>query len=328
MNIPTDRTAVYVHTSDSQLLPALVGIHSLRTTGGLKDEDVRLLRLEGSDLDQRRDGQSYLAGGVKAWDHTHHAAFHLLRRMIPQLMDYQGRALVVDPDVFAVAPVAPLLGSDMAGKAILARYVPDGYLGDGKPYYSTGVMLLDCSKLKHWTWEADVAGIFNLSLDYWHLLQLKNENESIIGVLDEQWNSMDKLSADTGLLHLTRIATQPWSTGLPLPDDIYDPTYVPSLPTRLWKKIAGQPPRLYRAHPEREQERVFFDLLAGCLNQGLLPESFLEAELKAGRLRSDAFEILAASGYSRASRTQRVSRKNLLDEFGIDSGYDHKSRFR
>ena len=40
----------------------------------------------------------------------------------PELMNYQGRSLVVDPDVFCVSNVNELLSRDMQGKALLARH--------------------------------------------------------------------------------------------------------------------------------------------------------------------------------------------------------------
>ena len=41
--------------------------------------------------------------------------------MPPGLMGYEGRSVVIDPDIFAVADVWELLTRDMQGKAILAR---------------------------------------------------------------------------------------------------------------------------------------------------------------------------------------------------------------
>ena len=48
-------------------------------------------------------------------------SFTPLRFMPPQLMGYEGRAIVVDPDVFAVGDVHELLTRDMEGKAVMGR---------------------------------------------------------------------------------------------------------------------------------------------------------------------------------------------------------------
>ena len=118
-----DRPVVFVHTDNSQLLPALVSIHSLRTRGGGNEGfDVRLLRLEGSPLDARSDGRRFsYAHHEMTWDHTRAWSFHYLRRSVPDSMGYRGRALVIDPDIFAVGSILPLLKSDMEGKAIWSQ---------------------------------------------------------------------------------------------------------------------------------------------------------------------------------------------------------------
>ena len=41
--------------------------------------------------------------------------------MPPELMGYEGRALVIDPDILAVADVWELLSRDMQGAAIMCR---------------------------------------------------------------------------------------------------------------------------------------------------------------------------------------------------------------
>jgi hypothetical protein len=231
-------------------------------------------------------------------------------------MDYQGRALVIDPDVFAVRSLVPLLTADMAGKSILCRFMQDGFLGDKGAYYSTGVMMLDCSKLEHWNWEAELSGLFAGRNDYWDLLQLKTENPEHIGELDERWNSLDKLTADTCLLHFTRSCTQPWKSGLPMPDDVYDPTAPWPFAARLRRLVSKRPLRRYQRNPYADQERFFFDLLARCLVDGALPESFVHSEIAKSRLRADTFDLLEKSGFRSVSGSAR-QRQNLLDEFQL-----------
>jgi hypothetical protein len=311
------KPVVFVHTNDYQLLAALVSIYSLRRNcQNPQDFEVRLLRLEGSDIDGRRDGQAYSANGEKTWDHTEQNAFHLIRRSVPSRMNFGGRALVLDPDVFAVSTIAPLLNVDMQGKAIWARYIGDGFLGDGKAMYSTGVMLLDCTKLTHWTWEDEIHALFSGRADYWDLMQLSHEDPSSIGELSEDWNSMDKLTAETRLLHFTRVSTQPWKTGLPLPDDIYDPTAPWPFASRIRRHFSSRPLRRYRRHPSATQEKVFFDLLADCLNDGALPESFIAREITNENLRPDAPRLLARSGFQ-GGPTRPDAGLCMLKEFGL-----------
>lgn len=289
------RQVVFVHTDRRQLLPALVAVHSLRSRGEARD--VRLLQQDGTELDGRRDGQRYRAYGDAVWNHEHPSTFHYLRRWVPELLGFRGRAVVVDPDVFAVGSIVPLLEAEMGGKALLARYHPKGYANDGNPIYSTGVMLLDCEKLTHWRWHEEIEDIFAGRVGYHAMLQLANEPRENIGDLDERWNSMDKLTPETRLLHLTRLSTQPWAAGLPLPPDRYDPT-APIPEPSWWQRLLGiQPERRCRRHPDPAQEKLFFDLLAECLRESVVSEDFVRAERDAGNLRHDAFEMLSLSDY-------------------------------
>jgi hypothetical protein len=310
-----NRRVAFVHTNDAHLLPALVAIHSLRTRGGgAEGFETGLLRIEGSELDARRDGMPYGLNGEATWDHKRAPAFHYLRRRPPELMGYEGRAVVVDPDVFAVRTVVPLFERDMEGKAVCCRYLPDGYLDDGAATYSTGVMLLDCAKLQHWRWNEEIDALFAGKLDYWDMLALRNEPPENIGELGEVWNSMDKLNDETGLIHFNRLSTQPWSAGLPLDHERYDPSAPIPTPS-WWQRLLGITPQRHRSvHPDPAQERLFFELLAECLAGGLISEAFLRTEIRSGHIRRDAFDVLARVGYRPANTPGSL----LLEEFELE----------
>ena len=73
--------------------------------------------------------------------------------MPPELMSYEGRAVVVDPDVFAVQDVWELLSATCRARRSCA--------GSGAPrHYASSVMLLDCAKLKHWKLATDFDALF------------------------------------------------------------------------------------------------------------------------------------------------------------------------
>jgi hypothetical protein len=48
----------------------------------------------------------------------------------------------------------------------------------------------------------------------------------------------------------------------------------------------------YRAHPDQNQERFFFGLLRECVDQGIVTEDMLRAEMRRNHVRHDAFEVL------------------------------------
>ncbi len=153
---------VFIHTSDKQMLAARLSAYSLRTRS--KDPDhfeVRLLRLEETAPSLSRPGRPkrYLwAARVCIWRNRDLQAFGPLRFLVPQLMSFQGRALVIDPDIFAIADVHELLQRDMNEKAIICRRRSSGR-------YTSSVMLLDCARLKHWDWNWNVDATFAFKLD-------------------------------------------------------------------------------------------------------------------------------------------------------------------
>ena len=77
---------------------------------------IRLERLLLSPNLSAREGQSFLRGGTsRIWHMADLQSFTPLRFLPPKLMNWQGRAVVTDPDVFAVGDVYELLQMDMLG---------------------------------------------------------------------------------------------------------------------------------------------------------------------------------------------------------------------
>src|SRR5918999_5333306 len=147
----TMKHCVFVHTNERQMVGALVSQHSLRRNSAHADKfDVRIIDTADFPFLRAREGQDYLRDGLKRqWLMDDLQSFTPLRFAPPELMDYQGRAVVVDPDVFAVGDVFELLTRDMAAKAIMCRTRAGAKkIYDGN--YASSVMLLDCARLRHW----------------------------------------------------------------------------------------------------------------------------------------------------------------------------------
>ena len=51
-------------------------------------------------------------------------------------------------------------------------------------------------------------------------------------------------------------------------------------------------PLRYKRHPDRNQERFFFGLLRECLDQGIVSQAMLQAEMERDHVRHDALEML------------------------------------
>lgn len=295
------RPRVFIHTNHRQLVGAFVSAHSFRRRSRHADRfDVAIIHHRDYPFFARREGQPYLRAGAKLpWRNDDLQSFTPLRFMPPELMGYAGRALIVDPDVFAVADVWELLSRDMAGKAILCR-VHDGVKRSVRGTYASSVMLLDCAKLRHWRVEAQFEEMFALERDYRNWLGLGCEDPATIGALEPGWNDFDHLGPETRLLHNTRRMTQPWKTGLPV--DFLPVENFPLFPPFGWlmtarRRLLGDYALLgrYRRHRDRRQEALFWALLRECLDAGEVDEAFLVEEMRRGHLRPDALERLAGA---------------------------------
>ena len=262
--------------------------------------DVRIIWAEDYSFIKARDGQAYLREGRQVvWIEDDLQSFPPLRFDPPRLMGYQGRAVVMDPDIFAVGDIAELLRRDMRGHAILAKRMP----ADGrKPgHWATSVMLLDCAKLTHWRCEEDFGRLFAGERDYNDWMWLLAEPEGTVGELEEQWNHFDTLDASTKLLHNTHRRTQPWKTGLPA-DFIPRGKHVDasgSFFTRALARLRGKQEGRrgrYKPHPDPKQEQFFFGLLREALAANAFPLSIVEEEIEYRHVRSDALSLVNAAG--------------------------------
>lgn len=295
----TAKPTVFLHTNNQQLVPALVGAYTLKARSSRPDLfDVRILRLEETPHLSGRNGQRYFW-----WDETHPATWHRsdlgsfypLRRMVPAVLGFRGRALVIDPDIFAVGDITELLFRDMADRAILAGARWDHYRG--RQLHSSAVMLLDCAKLTSWDWDAAIDSIFRGEIRLGPFLGLDDVPQGDIGVLEEEWNSCDSLNERTKLLHLTKIETQPWRTGLRADEYLHVPAVAPPL-AWLWleaRKVRSRGARqtvLQRRHPDPCQERLFLSALRECLEEGAISVDLVRWAIDKRYLRRDLFRAL------------------------------------
>ncbi len=288
---------VFIHTNERQWLGALVAEYSFRRNSRFADSfEVKFIHTRDYPFLQEKEGQTFLRGGTtRVWRMDDLQSFTPLRFLPPKLMNWQGRAVITDPDIFAVGDICELLDRDMGGKAIMGRHRSSKA---GKGYQvATSVMLLDCARLRHWEPEKDFDQLFRFEKDYKEWMVLAYEDPVNIGYLEDCWNDFDKLDANTRLLHNTKRRTQPWKTGLPVDytpaDKFRDKPLLGSL-NRLRAKLFGEYGLLghYREHPDKNQEYFFFGLLRECLETGHISEALVREEISKNHVRHDAFEVL------------------------------------
>lgn len=288
---------VFIHTNERQWLGALVAAYSFRRNARRPDSfDVRFIHTRDHPFLAAKEGQPFLRGGTtRVWRMADLQSFTPLRFLPPKLMNWEGRAVVTDPDVFAVGDIGELLDRDMGDAAVMGRHRSGKT--EKQQQVATSVMLLDCARLRHWDAEAQFDELFRFEKDYKEWMVLAYEDPANIGYLEDCWNDFDHLDADTRLLHNTKRRTQPWKTGLPVdytPADKFKDKPLLGALNRLRARLFGEYGLLghYREHPDRAQEAFFFGLLKECLESGEISEDVVRQEISRNHVRHDAFEVL------------------------------------
>jgi hypothetical protein len=274
---------VFIQANARQALGAKISSYSYRRNSRNPGSfDVRIIDVRDHPR-LMQQGQTILRGGhVRHWDPDDLQSFTPLRFYPPQAMGYDGRAVLTDPDIFAVGDVGELFERDLEGKSIWA--VPRPGHNNQPDYIATSVMLLDCAKLKHWQFDKDLDDLFAHRFDYVDWVELKREDRSTIGLLEPEWNDFDRLTPRTKLLHTTRRKTQPWKTGLPV-----DYTLRESGPLDFLRRLTT---RRYAPHPDRNQEAYVFSLLAEMVDAGEVTKPELVDEMAADHIRHDSLELI------------------------------------
>jgi hypothetical protein len=201
---------------------------------------------------------------------------------------------VVDPDVFCVSDIGPLITREMSGKAVLARKRG----ANSAKEFASSVMLLDNTRLRHWTVEKNFEEMFGLKRDYSDWINLRLEPKDSIGILEDFWNDFDRLTPETRLIHNTHRRTQPWKTGLKVdfrPAERAGSFNLSNLFHRTRRALFGEYGFLghYHKHPDGNQERLFFALLRECVEKGIVTKNMLGEQMRLNHLRHDALEMLA-----------------------------------
>ncbi|HPG23996.1 MAG TPA: hypothetical protein PLW10_00045 [Myxococcota bacterium] len=296
-NVDNERPNVFIHTNHRQMLGAIVSRYSMKRNSAEPDAfDVHLIDHADFPFFEEYEGREYLRDGApRVWRNEDLQSFTPLRFMPPELMGYRGRAVVTDPDVFAVGDVMELLRRDMQGNAIMCRPRSGAKRLEG--VLATSVMLLDCAQLTHWNVRQQFDSLFQFSFDYADWIGLKKEDRSKIGLFENEWNDFDRLTEKTKLIHNTKRKTQPWKAGLPadfIPAEKYRVFPPIRWVLRARRKLFGDYAFVgpYKTHPDPNQEAFFFGLLRECVDQRIVSEDFIRQEMARNHVRHDAFEVL------------------------------------
>ncbi|WKZ29086.1 MAG: hypothetical protein QY323_06200 [Patescibacteria group bacterium] len=277
---------VFIRTNKKQILGGMLGKHAiLRTAAHPEQIEVRYMVVDDMPLFRDFQGKTYKRHGETiTYDINDLQSFTLSAFMAPELAGYEGRAMVIDPDIFALADVEALFNRDLQGKALAAR--------PKRGVWDTSVMMLDCAKLRHWNMKKILEDLAAGRTTYEEWMSLKNEQ---VQDLEAEWNSWDVLVPETKLLHTTNRLTQPWRAGLKVD---FTRNRMPKLfgviPREWIARLRGTIPSRYQEHPDPKIRAFFFELVRDALAKGAVTEDVVRAEIAAGHVRTDLFEQLKA----------------------------------
>lgn len=271
---------VFIHTNNKQGIGAILAKFAIERYLP-KDSDIKVEILNVDNLEEFKNfaGKKYMRGGREiSYDPKDLQSFTLSRFMPPELMGYEGRSIVIDPDIFAIGDITPLMNMDLEGKPLAACKKKDAW--------DTSVMVMDNAKLKHWKMRDFLKALGSKQTDYVDIMSIKFEPE--IKELTRDWNSLDKLGPETKLLHTTNRLTQPWRTGLPIDFTITPmPKIFGIIPREPIHKLLGKYPTHYQPHPDKNIERWFLNLVKDALKAGAVTKEALQKEIDFGHVRKD-----------------------------------------
>lgn len=277
---------IFIQANKKQLLGAKIAQYAMETHGRARRHglEVRIILVESVPAFQEMIGKTYRKG-YDPYDFEDLQSFTLTRFMPPEIMSYQGRALVIDPDIFALSDVEPLFSLSMNDAAIAACKKGSGW--------DSSVMVLQCNALRHWNISTLLRDISAGVRTYENVIALKGE--SVIE-LSREWNSLDVLSTETKLLHTTNRLTQPWKTGLSIDFTINPmPKIAGIFPREMVRKLLGTYPTHYQRHPSAHIEQQFIELTKNALESGHINTQEIQEAARLGNVRKDLLSLVRGS---------------------------------
>ena len=279
MTSRSDR-GIFIQSNTKQLVGAKIAKHAMEVRGRAREHGipVTIIEVEKIPAFQAFVGKPYRKGNYAAYTFEDLQSFTMTRFMPPEMMGFSGRALVIDPDIFALTDILPLIEMDLGNAAIAACK---------KNPWDTSVMVLDNTKLTHWKIGLLLNDIAARKRSYEDIAALRDETVTI-AELSREWNSLDRLDEKTKMLHTTQRLTQPWKTGLSI-DFTFNP--VPKLfgfIPRFWVTH----PTHYQPHKNREIEKLFFEILRDALRDRAVSVQDVEDGIRSKDLRPDILSVI------------------------------------
>jgi lipopolysaccharide biosynthesis glycosyltransferase len=197
---------VFIGSGEASLVERKVAIYSLRKHAK-QELDIYVMNGTHNSI-ERNDREPILAPMSLKAKYQNITEFSLYRYLIPQICNYQGRAIYLDSDTICLSDIAELFEADLAGKDFSAKR-------EASEAWGLSVMLIDCEKcrfdLETYCTEIDQKLYGYSDFNQMNARFLRYHPFSI-AELDPNWNVFDFCNSDTKLVHYTNLYTQPWKS--------------------------------------------------------------------------------------------------------------------
>ena len=272
---------IFIQANNSQYVGALLAKYSIERFLRPEDNiDVEILQVERIPAFQNFVGKTYKHGSeIRTYTLEDEQSFTLTRFIPPEIMNFKGRAIVIDPDVFAVKDIKELFKLDLQEHTVACCDRADG------AFWDSSVMLLDCSKLSDWKIKDILQNLNNVKYNYTFATR-DILGESVLK-LSRDWNTLDEILDSTRMIHYTQQRTQPWKTGLPYTVTPRNMGKMFGIPKK-WLPIGRKKyPKKYHSHPDQKARDFFFLLLKDALEHGIITKEMIQDEIENKRIRND-----------------------------------------
>ena len=192
---------IYIQTNSKQFLASKVSAYSFIRFG----HNVKLMNFEESEILKKYLGKKYLRSGKLKTYENDLQSFTPLRFLAPILNNNKDLILVIDPDIFAISDPKIILDN------VNDDY--DLYCTSYNQILRSEMMLINSKKIQC-NFEKIIKELFEFKIDYKDLMSLSFDPSLKIKIIDNKFNSHDKITDDTVLLHTTNRITQPWKESL------------------------------------------------------------------------------------------------------------------
>ncbi|NEO90352.1 MAG: glycosyl transferase [Moorea sp. SIO3G5] len=205
-----ERVRVFIGSGEASLLERKVSIYSLRKHSH-RELDIYVFNGTHNAI-ELNDDQPYLAPMSLRLKYRNTTEFSLYRYLIPQLCNYQGKAIYIDSDTICLTDIGELLDTPLNGCDFLVKRA---YSSEAKDLWGLSVMLIDCQKCKfdlETYYDEIEQGLYSYP-DFARMSPaFLAHHHYQIGELDPLWNVFDYYDKDTKLIHYTNLYTQPWKS--------------------------------------------------------------------------------------------------------------------